>query len=110
MVISKETRIIDLTVEQCAKAFTDYFGNPISPQQQEDIPLNIEQVVQFLGMPKPTIYLKCKEGLPHMKQGGRLFFFKKDIIEWLRKFQVVLPEQAATELFSNFKSTYNAKK
>lgn len=109
MVISKETRIIDLTVEQLAKVVAD-LANPISPQQQEDIPLNIEQASQFLGMPKPTIYLKCKEGLPHIKQGGRLYFFKQDIIQWLRKFQVVFPEQATTEFLSNFKSNFNSKK
>jgi predicted DNA-binding transcriptional regulator AlpA len=109
MVITKESRVFELTVEQLTKVVTDSIGNAISPQQ-EDIPLNIEQVVQFLGMPKPTVYLKCKEGLPHMKQGGRLFFFKRDIVDWLRKFQVIPTEQASAEFFGDFKSNYNSKK
>lgn len=109
MVITKESRIFDLTVEQLAKIVTESIGTVISPQQ-EDIPLNIEQIVQFLGMPKPTVYLKCKEGLPHIKQGGRLFFFKKDVVQWLRKFQVTPTEQASSEFFGDFKSNFNSKK
>ena len=109
MVITKESRVFELTVEQFAKVVEDSIGNAISPQQ-EDIPINIEELVQFLKMPKPTIYLKCKEGLPHMKQGGRLFFFKRDIVEWLRKFQVIPTEQASTEFFGDFKSNFNLKK
>ena len=112
MIIEKQTRIIDLTVEQLSKVITDSFVNSPAPEIQEDVPLNVEQACHFLGdMPKPTLYFKCSKGdMPHVKQGGRLYFFKKDLVGWLRNYTVVSPETKAADFLSNFKTNFQAKK
>jgi Helix-turn-helix domain len=112
MIIEKETRIIDLTVEQLSKVIAESFANSPAPEPQEDVPLNVEQACQFLGqMPKPTLYFKCNKGdMPHIKQGGRLYFFKKDLIHWLRNYTVVSAESKAADFLSNFKTNFSAKK
>ena len=112
MVIEKETRIIDLTVEQFTRIIADSVLSFNPPGHLEDVPLNVEQACQFLGnMPKPTLYFKCNKGdMPHVKQGGRLYFFKKDLVDWLRKHQVMPIESITTEFFSDFKTKFQAKK
>ena len=112
MIIEKQTRIIDLTVEQLSKVIADSFVNSPAPEIPEDVPLNVEQACHFLGdMPKPTLYFKCSKGdMPHVKQGGRLYFFKKDLVGWLRNYTVVSPETKAADFLSNFKTNFQAKK
>ena len=112
MIIEKETRIIDLTVEQLSKVIAESFVNYPVTESQEDVPLNVEQACHFLGdMPKPTLYFKCTKGdMPHIKQGGRLYFFKRDLTSWLRNYTVVSPETKATNFLDNFKANFQAKK
>ena len=111
MTIEKETRIIDLTVEQLSKLIADSVVNFPPSDSQEEVPLNVEQASQFLAMPKPTLYFKCNKGdMPHIKQGGRLYFFKKDLISWLRNYTVVSPESKASDFLENFKANFQAKK
>ena len=111
MQIEKETRIIDLTVEQLSKLIADSFINSSKSEPQEEVPLNVEQACQFLAMPKPTLYFKCNKGdMPHIKQGGRLYFFKKDLVGWLRNYTVVSAEKKATDFLDHFKATFQAKK
>ena len=112
MIIERETRIIDLTVEQLSKVIADSFTNFPAPELQQDVPLNVVQACQFLGdMPKPTLYFKCNKGdMPHIKQGGRLYFFKRDLINWLRSYTVVSPESKAADFLSSFKTNFQAKR
>ena len=112
MIIEKETRIIDLTVEQLSKVIAESFAHSPKSETLEDIPLNVSQACQFLGeMPKPTLYFKCNKGdMPHIKQGGRLYFFKGDLINWLRNYTVISPESKASDFLSNFKTNFQAKK
>ncbi len=112
MQIEKETRIIDLTVEQLSKVIAESFVYTPPSETQEDVPLNVEQACHFLGdMPKPTLYFKCSKGdMPHVKQGGRLYFFKKDLVGWLRNYTVISSEKKATDFLDNFKANFQAKK
>ncbi len=112
MQIEKATRIIDLTVEQLVLLLSDSMPTPNPSEPHEDIPLNVEQACHFLGnMPKPTLYFKCSKGdMPHVKQGGRLYFFKKDLVSWLRNYTVISSEKKATDFLDNFKANFQAKK
>ena len=63
----------------------------IFPQsiQEPDNPLTIDEVVKLTGYTKPTIYSYCQNNvLPHYKKSGRLFFFKSEIIDWIKKGKV----------------------
>ena len=43
---------------------------------------NIEDVSNFLGVRKRTIYRYIKQGMPHLRYGGALRFLREEIIEW----------------------------
>lgn len=50
-----------------------------------ETPLKLDGVSVLTGYTKPTIYLYCQKGIiPHHKKNGRLFFFKSEIIEWIK--------------------------
>ena len=49
-------------------------------------PIDIEEVCKLTMKARSTIYRNCSEGsLPHYKQGKRLYFFKNEMLEWIRK-------------------------
>lgn len=51
-----------------------------------DDPINIEDVVKLTGFKKPTIYSYVRNNeIPYSKKGSRLFFFKPEIIEWIKE-------------------------
>ncbi|MBR8840980.1 MAG: helix-turn-helix domain-containing protein [Stigonema ocellatum SAG 48.90 = DSM 106950] len=55
-----------------------------SPKVESD-PLNVAQAAQFLGLTNQTVYDKVHKGtLPHVKQGNRIYFFKDELIQWLK--------------------------
>ena len=112
MQIKKETCMIDLTAEQLVLLLSDSMPSPSPSAPYEDVSLNVEQACHFLGdMPKPTLYFKCsKGGMPHVKQGGLLYFFKKDLIGWLRNYTIISSEKKASNFLDNFKANFQAKK
>lgn len=58
----------------------------VENQAQEDDPKSIEEIVKLTGYTKPTIYGYCqKNKIPHHKKNGRLFFFKSEIIDWIKE-------------------------
>lgn len=51
-----------------------------------ETPINIKEVSSISGLTLQTLYGYCKrEEIPFYKKGGRLYFFKTDIIEWIKK-------------------------
>lgn len=46
---------------------------------------DVKGIAEFLGMKPSGIYgLVHKRKIPHIKKGKRLYFFKSEILEWLR--------------------------
>lgn len=86
--MEKTTRIIDLNIGQLQTIINEVINESSTSKVAEDIsaPMNSFQACEFLGMPKPTLYYKLKhENLPGILQGGKYFFFKKDLIDWIRQ-------------------------
>ena len=53
--------------------------------EQKDKFLTIEQAADFLHLAKQTIYGKvCNREIPFMKQGGRLYFSKQDLVDYIK--------------------------
>jgi len=53
------------------------------PDKEE--PLTVGQAADFLNLKKNSIYYMTSKGLiPYFKRGKYLYFFKNDLIEWLR--------------------------
>lgn len=56
--------------------------------------LNIDQVSEFIGLSKFTIYgLTHKRIIPHYKNGKRLCFKKSEIADWMASGKVVTNEE-----------------
>ena len=48
-------------------------------------PINAQAAADFLGVTLSTIYILNQRGdIPSCKRGKRLYFFKKDLIEWIK--------------------------
>lgn len=56
-----------------------------SPQDAEAI-LNVTEAAAFLHLSVSTLYVKvCRREVPYNKQGKRLYFYKSELDEWVRK-------------------------
>lgn len=80
------------------KAFSEF-----SPKSSyiDDKPLNIDEAVEFLQMPKSSIYqLSSTRQIPFNKVGKKLFFFKKNLLEWLETGRKKTQKQIESEGFS----------
>lgn len=48
-------------------------------------PLSVDEVCELTGKSRPTIYRYVSKGIiPSHKQGGKLYFFKPEIIDWIK--------------------------
>ena len=57
---------------------------PVVTETENDI-LSVEEVAKKLGYKEGTIYnYTHQRKIPHFKKGGRLFFDKHEINEWIR--------------------------
>src|SRR5690554_5286899 len=60
--------------------------NEQGKHQPIEHPMPIEEAATFLGLSKPTIYSKVsKSELPYSKRGKRLYFFKSELLEYLKE-------------------------
>ena len=70
------------------------FTHPLTPTQiqrtqlltEDEVPQDVDEISLLTGFSKPTIYGYCqKNKIPYHKKNGRLFFFKSEIIEWIKE-------------------------
>lgn len=55
------------------------------PQQEIDNPLGIKEVAILTGLTVPTLYGYCQRNeIPFNKKGNRLYFFKYEILDWIK--------------------------
>ncbi len=65
----------------------------------------IDLAVEITGKAKPTIYgLVHSRSIPHSKQGKRLYFSRKELLDWLRAGKRKTQSELALEA-ENFSST-----
>jgi excisionase family DNA binding protein len=54
--------------------------------QQTNNPINIQEVAKLTGLSVPTLYGYCQRGeIPYNKKGNRNYFFRNEIIDWLKQ-------------------------
>ena len=52
----------------------------------EHVPMSTDEVSQFLGKSKQTIYYYVQNGLiPFVRRGKNCIFFKDEILEWMER-------------------------
>ncbi|NVK08065.1 MAG: helix-turn-helix domain-containing protein [Tenacibaculum sp.] len=56
------------------------------PHPKEEEPIKIEEVAELTGYSVSTLYGFCSNGtIPFFKRNSRNFFFKGEIIEWIKE-------------------------
>lgn len=54
----------------------------------EKKPLSVGEAAEFLGIAKQSVYNGTSTGvIPHHKQGNKLFFFREELLAWIRNGQ-----------------------
>lgn len=54
----------------------------------EKKPLSVAEAATFLGIARQTVYNGTSAGsIPHHKQGNKLFFFRDELLGWIRNQQ-----------------------
>ena len=60
-------------------------GNLDLTDDQNSSFMDVNQAAEFLGIAKATLYGKCCNLLiPHFKKGKKLYFDKRELIDWLK--------------------------
>ncbi|WP_299104313.1 helix-turn-helix domain-containing protein [uncultured Tenacibaculum sp.] len=84
------------------------------PQSKIEMPIQLDQVVPITGLTKPTLYGYVQRNeIPYHKKGNRLYFFKSEIIEWIKtgkqRTLKELQSEAGTYLLNKNKELNNGK-
>jgi len=54
-------------------------------QFESDNPISIKDVAKLTGLTVTTLYGYCQRNeIPYQKKGNRLYFFKSNIIDWIK--------------------------
>lgn len=72
--------------------------------------LNMKEVCQYLDISQSLLYkLTCNGEIPHFKPRGKMIFFeKKELIEWIKKSNLVSSEvvKGSSKIMSNDSANY----
>lgn len=72
--------------------------------------LNMKEVCQYLGISQSLLYkLTCSGEIPHFKPRGKMIFFeKKELIEWIKKGNLLSSEitKGSSKTISNDSTNY----
>lgn len=71
---------------------------------QKRIPIGIEEACLIIGKAKPTVYaLVRKRMLPCYKNGKKLYFFEKELLEWITNGKKKTLQEIENEALVEFK-------
>ena len=56
-----------------------------SPALDDDQMMTMDEACQFIGKKRSTMYsLTSERRIPYRKRGNKLYFFKKELVEWIQ--------------------------
>jgi predicted DNA-binding transcriptional regulator AlpA len=86
MIAFEQTQQDVVELKQDVKEIKAFFLQKAETQNQTDDPKSIDEIEKLTGYTKPTLYGYCqKNKIPYHKKNGRLFFFKSEIIDWIKQ-------------------------
>ena len=60
-------------------------SNKAEPKPEIETPIQLDKVVPITSLTKPTLYGYVQRNeIPYHKKGNRLYFFKSEIIDWIK--------------------------
>lgn len=80
-------KFTDEGIEYLAKLISDHLkdGILVEKQSEQEIPVDINEASVFVKKSKYTLYGKVSRNeIPFHKQGKHLYFFKSELITWLK--------------------------
>ncbi len=95
--------VTNLTIDDISQAIRNeleaYFAEREETAREDEIG-GIELAIELTGLAKPTIYgLVSERRIPHSKRGKKLYFSRRELLEWLtngkRKTQDEIADEAA---------------
>ena len=102
-VIMMDITFTNLTIEDISRAIRNELQNyfeQLEEKEREDEIGGIELAIEITGLAKPTIYslVSTTRKIPHSKRGKKLYFSRKELLEWLttgkRKTQDEIADEA----------------
>lgn len=86
MLTFEQTQLDVAEVKKDLKELKFFILQKPETDNQSDDPKNIDDIAKLTGYTKPTLYGFCqKNEIPYHKKNGRLFFFKSEIIAWIKQ-------------------------
>ena len=60
-------------------------ANNASDREQENQMMTMDEACKFIGKKRSTMYsLTSERRIPFRKRGNKLYFFKKELVEWIQ--------------------------
>lgn len=112
MIAFEQTQQDVVEVKNDLKELKAYLLRMAESQNQADDPKPIEEIEKLTGYTRNTLYGYCRENkIPHHKKNGRLFFFKSEIIDWIKegKRKTIQEVEADADLIFSKKKNFNRK-
>lgn len=68
--------------------------------QTENSILNVDEAADFMRCSRASVYNRVRNGtIPYIRNGGRVVFWKPDIIDWMKQNSCGLVRNKETGLF-----------
>ena len=81
-------------------------SNSGSPLPESDEIFNVKQTAEFLDLAVATIYTDVnKRNIPHSRKGGRLYFSKQELTDWIKSGRRKTVSEIALEAQKHIKSS-----
>ncbi len=81
-------------------------GQPVVSDQVEEDLMTIEGASKLLSLSVATIYTKvCKNEIPVNKKGKKLYFYRSELLDWIKSGRIKTVEEIEKEVEKKFNST-----
>ena len=76
--------ILENKITNLEKMVEQLLARTNAPPPNDDVVGGINMASEVTGLKKATIYCKIgKKEIPHFKKGGKIYFSKKSLLDWL---------------------------
>lgn len=114
VLLSKRIELLEMQVKELTTVEPEVINERLKSIEEtlyttKDI-LNMKEVCQYLDISQSLLYkLTCSGEIPHFKPRGKMIFFeKKELIEWIKKSNLLSSEitKGSSKTISNDSTNY----
>ena len=83
---SSDTLVVERRFFEMCSNIANEIKTKSSFSDDPDKPMSVEEASEFLNLAAQTIYgYTSRNEIPHTKRGKKLYFYKKELTDWLKK-------------------------